>query len=541
MAERQAGARGLAAGDGNWRDCPVMGDFLTTYAQLQGDKLSVIDDRPDGTVLTLTFAELERQANRLANVLLDLGATRGSKVVWCGQNSIGVATAMNACRKIGAIAVPLNYRLSPDEAAYVTDHSDTSIVYVDAEFAPLFERIRPEIPKVQTVLVYDGEPLPGQLSADALMAAASDTEPPVPDTTEAAGSMIYTSGTTGKPKGALRRGLGDPAQILAMVQVYGLHAGLIYLTTGPLYHSGPGGFMAIGQALGMTVVLQRRFDPEDWLRLVDTYKVSYTFSAPTPIRMITNLPDEVKARYDRSSMKVMVANAAPWSMTLKHAYLRDFPEDSLFEVYGSTELGVNTILRPEDQLRKPGSCGQPAPGVEIKLFDDDGNEVTGIGPDHPGELYVRSNSVFADYYKQHDKFLADQRHGYQTVGDIAYRDEEGYFFICDRKKDMIISGGMNVYPAEIEGALEEHPDIMEAAVFGIPSEEWGELVHATVVARDHSGLTEEDVRAFAREHLASYKIPRSVAFVDELPKTGSGKILKRELRAPYWAGQERKV
>jgi fatty-acyl-CoA synthase/long-chain acyl-CoA synthetase len=210
-------------------------------------------------------------------------------------------------------------------------------------------------------------------------------------------------------------------------------------------------------------------------------------------------------------------------------------------VYGSTELGVNTILLPADQLRKPGSCGQPAPGVEVRLFDDDGNEVTGIGPDHPGELFVRSASVFADYYKQHDKYEADMRGDFHTVGDIAYRDDEGFYYICDRKKDMIISGGMNIYPAEIEAALETHPDIYEAAVFGIPSEEWGETVHAVVVVRPGATLTAEAVQAFAREHLASYKIPRSVTFSEELPKTGSGKILKRELRAPFWAGRTAQV
>ena len=152
-------------------------------------------------------------------------------------------------------------------------------------------------------------------------------------------------------------------------------------------------------------------------------------------------------------------------------------------MYGSTELGVNCILEPADQLRKPGSCGKAAPGVEVRLFDDDGNEVTGIGPDHPGELFVQSASVFADYYKQHDKYEADMRGDFHTVGDIAYRDDEGFFFICDRKKDMIISGGMNIYPAEIEAALEQHPDIFDVAVFGIPSEEWGESVHAVVVLR----------------------------------------------------------
>jgi fatty-acyl-CoA synthase/long-chain acyl-CoA synthetase len=315
----------------------------------------------------------------------------------------------------------------------------------------------------------------------------------------------------------------------------------VYVTTGPLYHSGPGGFMAIAQALGQTVILQRKFDPEDWLRLVDTYGVTATFSAPTPIRMICSLPDDVKARYDRSSMKRMLANAAPWSMALKRLYLADFPADSLWEIYGSTELGVNTVLAPADQLRKPGSCGQAAPMVEIKLFDDDGNEVTGIGPEHPGELFVRSPGVFSDYYKEHDKFLADQKQGFQTVGDIAYRDDDGYFYICDRKKDMIISGGMNIYPAEIEAALELHPDIYEAAVFGIPSEEWGELVHAVVVRGAGSAVGGEEIQSFARDHLARYKIPRSFSFVDELPKTGSGKILKRELRAPYWAGRDAKV
>ena len=349
--------------------------------------------------------------------------------------------------------------------------------------------------------------------------------------------MIYTSGTTGKPKGAFRRGAGDPSQIAAMIGLIAYQPDDVYITTGPLYHSGPGGFMGIAQALGQSVVVQRKFDAQDWLRLVDKYGVTSTFSAPTPIRMICALPAEVKAHYDRSTMKRMVANAAPWSFALKQAYLADFPGDSLWEVYGSTELGVNCILQPPDQLRKRGSCGQAAPGVEVVLFDDDGNEVTGVGPDFPGELYVRSASVFADYYKQHDKYEADMRGDYHTVGDIAYRDDEGFFYICDRKKDMIITGGMNVYPAEIEAALEQHPDIFDAAVFGVPSEEWGESVHAVVVLAPGASLGEAGVIAFAREHLAGYKLPRSVSFLDELPRTGSGKILKRELRAPYWAGR----
>jgi acyl-CoA synthetase (AMP-forming)/AMP-acid ligase II len=515
-----------------------MGDFLTAYAQVQPEKLAVVDDRPDGTVHSLTFAELEEQATRLANVLASFGAQPGRKVVWCGQNSIGIVTLVNAARKVGVTAVPLNYRLAPDEAAYVTDHSDAFLVYTDVEQAPMFASIRGDLPSVEQLLVFDGAPLEGMQSADALIAAAS-TEP-LPEV-EPGATMIYTSGTTGKPKGAFRRGAGDPTQVAALLQLIGYMTDDVYITTGPLYHSGPGGFMGIAQVLGQSVVVQRKFDPEDWLRLVDSYRVSSTFSAPTPIRMVCSLPDEVKAKYDTSSMRRMIANAAPWSFALKQMYVRDFPAESLFEVYGSTELGVNTLLEPADQLRKPGSCGRAAPGVEVRLFDDDGKEVTGIGPDHPGELFVRSGSVFADYYKQHDKYEADMRGDFHTVGDIAYRDEEGFYFICDRKKDMIISGGMNIYPAEIEAALESNPDIYEAAVFGIPSEEWGESVHAVVVARPGSSLSDADVISFAREHLASYKIPRSVSFLDELPKTGSGKLLKRELRAPYWAGRTSNV
>jgi fatty-acyl-CoA synthase/long-chain acyl-CoA synthetase len=516
-----------------------MGDIVAMHAMSKPDALAVVDDRPDGTLSTLTWRELDQQANQLAHVLLDRGAGPGRKIVWCGQNSIGVVLLANAARRIGATAVPLNYRLSDEEAAYVTDHCDAVLVYADAEQAGLFNRIRPEIPQVEHVLIYDGEPHAGQEPVETAIAAASTDEPPAPE--GEAATMIYTSGTTGKPKGAFRRSAGDPTQVIALVQHIGFVPDDVHVTTGPLYHSGPGAFMTLAQMLGNLVVLQRRFDAEDWLRLVDRYRVTTTFSAPTPIRMVCALPADVKARYNRTSMRRMIANAAPWSSALKQLYLADFPEDSLWEVYGSTELGIDTVLDPADQLRKPGSCGKPAPGVEIRLYDEAGNIVEGFGPDNTGELYVRSAGVFADYYKQHDKYLEDQREGFQTVGDIAYRDEEGYYYIADRKKDMIISGGMNIYPAEIEAALESHPDIYEVAVFGIPSEEWGETVHAVVVVRPGTTLTEDDVVAHARQHLAGYKIPRSVSWLDELPKTGSGKLLKRELRAPFWAGQDRMV
>ena len=522
-----------------------MGDLLTALAAAQPDKTAIIDDRTGVTgtddVRTCTYAEFEDRANQLAHVLGDLGVGPGDKVVWCGQNSTGILELTSASRKIGSTAVPLNYRLSDEEAAYVIDHCDASTVYIDAEFAGLIDRIRSEIPKVTDVLVFDGEAPDGTTAVDQLIVAASTDVIERADVDEGGATMTYTSGTTGKPKGAYRRTAADPRAGAALMQHIGYRPDDVYLTTGPLYHSGPGGFAASAIAMGQTVVLQRKFDPEDWLRILQLHRATSTFSAPTPIRMICNVPDEIKATYDRSSMRVMIANAAPWSFALKQQYVTDFPPESLFEIYGSTELGVNTVLRPEDQMRKPGSCGKEAPMVEIRLYDELGGIVTGTGPDATGEVFVRSAAVFADYYKQHDKFEEDHRDGFQTVGDIAYRDDEGFIYICDRKKDMIISGGMNIYPAEIEAALESHPDIYEAAVFGIPSEDWGELVHAVVVKRPGSDLDEDGVTAHSREHLASYKIPRSISWIDELPKTGSGKILKRDLRKPYWEGRTSNV
>ena len=513
-----------------------MPDFLSVYAQSQPGKLAVVDDKPDGTVVRWTYAELEARANRLANLLLALGAKPGTKIIWCGPNSPEVVAMMNAARKIGAVAVPLNYRLTPEEACYVVDHSDAEITYVDHEQAPMFAALRGRLTKVRHMIAVGG-PAPDGMLSDADIAAAPADSPDVGEAAGAGGTMIYTSGTTGKPKGAVRGGAQDPQAVGALLNLLGYRPDDTYITSGPLYHSGPGAFLGAGLLYGQTVVVQRKFDAEDWLRLVDKYQVSSTFSAPALIRMVCALPEEVKERYARSSMRVMIANAAPWSYALKQQYVVNFPPESLFEVYGSTELGVDTVLLPKDQLRKPGSCGQPAPGIEIKLVDDDGKEVTGTGPDHPGEVFIRSKGVFDTYYKNDASYEANSQGDFHTVGDVAYWDDEGYLYICDRKTDMIITGGMNVYPAEIEAALDQHPEIYDAAVFGIPSEEWGEAVHATVVLAPGSALTGEEITAFAREHLAGYKVPRSVEFTDELPRTGSGKLLKRQLRAPYWAGQ----
>ncbi len=501
-------------------------DLLAIHAQLTPDKVAVIDDRPDGTIRQITFAEMNAEVNRLANSLLARDLGPGDRVAWCGKNSIEVMIWLDACRKARLMAVPVGYRLTAEEAAYVVDDSDARICLVDAEHAALFASFADEVDGLEDVVVFAGEALAGQVAATDFMRSAAVAEPAAID--DVVGTMIYTSGTTGKPKGAVRKKGADPALAAALVSAWQCTPDDIHLTCGPLYHSGPMMLAGLGHALGCTLVVQRNFDALDWLRLIDRYRVTATFAAPTPIRMVVNVPDEVKARYDRSSMRLMLANAAPWPFALKKAYLADFPPGSLWEIYGATELGVCALLRPEHQLSKPGSCGQPAPYVEVMLLDDDGHEVT--EPGQPGELFVRNANVLDEYHKAHDKWSEDHRDGgWHTVGDVAYLDDEGFLYICDRKKDMIISGGVNIYPAEIEAVLEHDPRIFESAVIGIPSEEWGESVHTVVVARSDD-LTEHDVIVAAREHLASYKVPRSVSFVSEIPKTGTGKILKRELR-----------
>src|SRR2546423_3051872 len=326
-----------------------MPDILGMYAQSQPDKPGVIDDKPDGTVVAWTYAELNAQANRIGNLLLSLGVSPGKKVLWCGPNSPQVVAVMSAARKIGVVAVPLNYRLTPEEALYVINHSDAEVAYVDYEHAPMFAALRPQLEKVRHIIAVGG-PAPEGMLTDADIAAVPADAPDVGDAEGMGGTMIYTSGTTGKPKGAVRQGPPDPELLGALLNLFSYRPDDVYITSGPLYHSGPSAFMGAGLLFGQTIVVQRKFDAEDWLRLVDKYKASSTFSAPALVRMICALPKAGKARYDRSSMHVILANAAPWSFALKQQYVADFPAESLFEIYGSTELGVDTVLLPADQL-----------------------------------------------------------------------------------------------------------------------------------------------------------------------------------------------
>jgi fatty-acyl-CoA synthase/long-chain acyl-CoA synthetase len=283
--------------------------------------------------------------------------------------------------------------------------------------------------------------------------------------------------------------------------------------------------------IGGTVVLQHKFDASDWLRLVEKYQVTNSYSAPIAIRRICALPESERRGRDTSSLKTMIAAAAQWPHSLKEAFVAEFPNCDLWELYGSSELATVTVQAPEDQLRKPGSCGRAAPGVEIILVDEEDRIIT--EPDQPGLLYARSDSVYRSYLGDDEAYEKSLRGDFATVGDVATFDDEGFYYICDRQKDMLISGGANIYPKEIENLLESHPAVFESAVIGIPDEEWGERPHALIVRNVGADVELEEILSYCREHLAGYKVPGTLEFVSELPHMVSGKLAKREIAARF--------
>jgi len=511
-----------------------MPDLLRLHADASGDRTAVIVDEAGGArPAAVSFAELNAVVNRLAHGLRSHGMKRGERLVWCGPNSLEVMTTIHAARKAGQIAVPLSYRFNADEMQYVIDNSDATLVVVDAEQAPLVAEIRDRIPKVRAVIAYGGDVPDGFEAWDDVLAAEPDDEPTADESSsDAVGAqMLYTSGTTGKPKGAVRT-TSDPVIVGALLAELALiPGGEVHLTTGPLYHSGPLAFAVISHTLGCPIVILRKFDPSAWLRLVKEHRVTNTFSAPTQLKRLVSLPPGELARADLSSMRCLIANAAPVPYALKEEIVQKLGDDFLFEVYGSTELGIVTVLKPADQLRKPGSCGKVYGGIEVKLVRDDGDDAD-VG--EPGELFIRTGLAMDGYHRTAEQLAELADSGWKSVGDVAYRDDEGFLYICDRKKDMIISGGVNIYPAEVEAVLYAHPQVLDAAVFGIPDDEWGESVYAVVQAKPAEVIDLAELQAFVDVRVAGYKRPRKYELRDELPRTDAGKLLKRVLRDEFW-------
>lgn len=507
-------------------------DVLAAHAARNPDKPALIEgDR------VWSWTEFVVRRNRLAHGLAGLGLKPGAPVIVYAENSLEHYLATVAARAAGLIPTPMNHRLVADEVAYILDHSDAAAVLVSDRFLPILEAVRARTPTVGHVILLGTERRPWAGHLEDLL-AAGDPHPVPAAGAGFASSIIYTGGTTGRPKGALRRGL-DPRDLTDTLKAMDLMDPThIHLVAGPLYHSAPGGFALYAHLVGSTVVIMPKFDPEEALAQIQRHRCSSTFMAPTLLKRIVDLPGPLRARYDVSSMRAIIMAAAPCPMNVKEAVVA-YWGPVLYEFYGSSELGINTILRPEDLLRKPGSCGRAAPGKEIALLDDDGRPVP-LGA--PGELYVRRcPGILDEYYKDPEATARMRRGEWYTVGDVAYTDADGFYYICDRKRDMIISAGVNIYPAEIEDVLHRHPKVLDAAVFGVPDDEWGERVHAAIHVRPGETLTPEEIVAFCRPRLAGYKVPRQVSFHDVFPRDAAGKLIKRQLREPYWAGRARRV
>ena len=448
-----------------------------------------------------TWAQLEAAVERIAAGLAALGLGAGDRAVWCGPNSTEVVVLMHAFRRLGLVSVPMPYRLTAGEAAYLRSDCGASVAVVDAEYAGL---------------------VPGALTYAEVAAGGAGARPPAPAGEGA--TMLYTSGTTGRPKGAVRRP-SDPALTAALLDELGFGDGEVHLVTGPLYHAGPHAFALLAHRRGGTLVVNRRFDAGEWIGQVARHRVMSAFVAPIHLKRIMAVAGEV----DLSSMRALVVNAAPVPYALKQEVIARSGHGFLYEIYGSTELGIATVLRPEDQLRKPGSCGRAYGGVGLRVVDELGNDVpAGV----TGEVFVRSANAMAGYHGSAEG-LAELPGGWRSVGDVGWLDAEGYLHICDRRTDMVITGGMNVYPAEVEAALHAHADVADAAVFGVADEEWGERVHAVVAPRRGRTVDPAALGAFLAERLADFKRPRSWSIRDELPRTESGKLLKRVLRAEH--------
>jgi acyl-CoA synthetase (AMP-forming)/AMP-acid ligase II len=504
-------------------------DYLARHATANPSKVALISgDR------SIDFERLNHRADKAANVFQELGCAPGDRVAVMSFNSLEGFEISNGLRKAALVGVPVNYRLRGSEIAYVLNDSGAKVAVAGPELIDFVDAARAEVTG-DLRFVALGERAPsGWLSYDELMAQSTDQ----PSTGSEAGalgaSMIYTSGTTGHPKGAWRPNGVNIENVLQVISIFELSASDVHLMCGPGYHSAVAFFSALHQVLGATIVVQPKFEADGALDLIAHHHVTTTFMAPTLLQRL--LDAQVRKPRDVASLRALILGAAPCPYSLKVRAEAAFGQ-VLWEFYGATETGINTVLRPEDQLRKPGSCGTAVPGQEIRLVGAEGTEVP-VG--EPGELMVR-NTWLAEYYNRPDATGKSMHEGFFSVGDIAYRDDDGYFFICDRQVDMVISGGVNIYPAEVEAVLHAHPDVLDAAVIGVPDEQWGESVKAVVQLRPGATTSAEELIEFTTERLAGYKKPRSVDFVEELPRDAAGKLLKRTIREPYWAGSGRRI
>ncbi|MEN9420511.1 MAG: hypothetical protein RI988_4132 [Pseudomonadota bacterium] len=506
----------------------TVADAVASHARLTPHKTAVRDSRR-----ALSFAQWHERATRLGNGLLALGLTKGDRVALLAYNCIEWMELYTALAHAGLVAVPINFRLAPGEIAYIAGHCEARAFVAQAELADRVDAIRAELPIAPTHYVGIGTgSLAGWRDYETVIASGSLAPPPEPVRPADPCALMYTSGTTGRPKGAIRSHEGNTLIALATALEMGFTREDTALLVMPMCHANSLYFSHTFTHLGATCVIDDRksFDAEALLATLAREKVTFTSLVPTHYIMMLALPEAVKARHDVGAVAKLMISSAPARKETKLAILEHFRNGRLYELYGSTEAGWVTLLRPEEQLDKLGSVGREWAGSgAIRLLDPEGREV----PDgEVGELHSRTPYVFDGYWKNPDKTAECFRGDWCSVGDMARRDADGFITLVDRKSNMIISGGENIYPSEVEGVLGAHPKVRDVAVIGVPHDKWGEAVQAVVVLHAGQPATEAELLDWCRSRMAGYKRPQAIVFLAEadMPRTATGKILHRVLR-----------
>jgi len=500
----------------------------------------------------VSHAELIATVARAAAGLSTLNVGPRDAVALMLRNDIAFVEASLAANAVGAFAVPINWHFQSEETGHILRDSQARVLVVHADLLPA---IRAAVPEGVHILVVPTPPeiqqayrVPAHLTVmpadlpgwnDWVATQSARTQAPLPPPT----TMIYTSGTTGAPKGVRRAPSGGEAvaRFAEVVEtVFGFRDGgdIRTVVTGPMYHAAPNAYGLFAVKKGGVCLLQPRFDAEGLLQLIERHRITHMHMVPTMFVRLLKLPDEVKRRYDLSSLRFVVHAAAPCPADVKRQMI-DWWGPIINEYYGSTETSAVVFCTSQDALRKPGTVGRALPGARVRILDDNGRS---LGANEVGEVYARIAGMPDFTYHGRDDLRREiERDGLITVGDVGYLDDEGFLFLCDRKKDMVISGGVNIYPAEIEAVLLRYTGVQDCAVFGIPDEEYGEALCAYVQPEPSISLHEPDVRAYLATKLARYKLPKIIEFHADLPREDSGKIFKRKLRAPYWEATGRQI
>ncbi|MEM2975628.1 MAG: AMP-binding protein [Candidatus Bathyarchaeia archaeon] len=510
-----------------------LGEILEVHASNNPQKLALKDWRNR----KLTYSELNSRTEKLANALLGMGLQKGDRVAVMLYNCAEFVEIYCAFAKAGLVVVPVNWRYVAKEIEYVVDNSDAKALIAYEEFLPTINSIRSNFQKVgkENYVVVGETAHEGYLNYETLIAKSHEGKPNVKVESKDTWVQIYTSGTTGIPKGVVRSHESYIAFYLINAVEFGFSEKDYGMIIMPLYHVNSTFYGLLFLYIGASLYVGRdkSFDAVELLRTMSHERITFTSLIPTHYNLILNVPEEVRKQFDLSSVQKLLCSSAPARGKIKEGILRCFPNVKLYEAYGSTEAGLVTILKPEDQLRKIGSIGRECLGTDkIKLLDENGNEVK-VG--EVGELYSRGPMMFDEYYKLPEMTRKSFKGEFFTARDMAKKDEEGYYYLVDRKDNMIITGGEHVYPSEVEEIISRHPKVFDVAVIGVPDDKWGEAVKAVVILKDGQTATEEEIIEWCRGKMAGYKKPKSVDFIkpEEMPRTPTGKILHRKLRERY--------